>query len=96
MNISENWKQGDRVLYRNAENASGKYSYSIIGSCILLRVYQSDIGITSIRNTVFLVLDFVVHFSHYMFRPRLEAILRWFANTKNIQGSHYIFSGSVE
>jgi hypothetical protein len=30
----------------------------------------------------FLVLDFIVHFSHYMFRPRLAAIFRWFTNTK--------------
>jgi hypothetical protein len=51
---------------------------------------------TSIRNTVFLVLDFIVHFSHYMFRPRLAAIFTWFTNTKNIQGSHHIFNGSVE
>jgi hypothetical protein len=27
-----------------------------------------------------LVLDFIVHLSHYMFRPRLAAILRWFIN----------------
>jgi hypothetical protein len=41
-----------------------------------------NIGITSVRNKVILVLDFIVHFSHYMFRPRLAAIFRWFANTK--------------
>jgi hypothetical protein len=39
---------------------------------------------TSVRKTVFLVLDFIVHLSHYMFRPRLAAIFRWFTNTKNI------------
>jgi hypothetical protein len=37
-----------------------------------------------------------VHFSHYMFRPRLAAIFRWFTNTKNIQDSHHIFNGSVD
>jgi hypothetical protein len=31
-----------------------------------------------------LVLDFIVHLSHYMFQPRLAAIFRWFVNTKNI------------
>jgi hypothetical protein len=31
-----------------------------------------------------LVLDFIVHLSHYMFWPRLAAIFRWFINTKNI------------
>jgi hypothetical protein len=34
------------------------------------------------QQSIFLVLDFIVHFSHYMFRPRLAAIFRWFANTK--------------
>jgi hypothetical protein len=34
------------------------------------------------KQSIFLVLDFIVHFSHYMFRPRLAAIFRWFANTK--------------
>jgi hypothetical protein len=68
----------------------------IIGLCILLRVYQLNIGITSVRNKVFLVLDFIVHLSHYMFRPLLAAIFRWFANTQNIYGSHYILNGSVE
>jgi hypothetical protein len=29
----------------------------------------------------------IVHFSHYMFRPCLAAIFRWFTNTKYIQGS---------
>jgi hypothetical protein len=56
----------------------------IIGLCILLRVYQLNIGVTSVSNKVVLILDFIVHFSHYMFRPRSAAILRWFANTKNI------------
>jgi hypothetical protein len=56
----------------------------IIGLCILLSVYQLNIGITSVRNKVFLVLDFIVHFSHYMFRLRSADILRWFSNTKNI------------
>jgi hypothetical protein len=37
---------------------------------------------TSVRNTVFLVLDFILHLSHYMFRPHLAAIFRWFTNTK--------------
>jgi hypothetical protein len=55
-----------------------------MGLCILLRVYQLNIGKTSVRNKVFFVLDFIVHFTHYMFRPRLAAIFRWFANTKNI------------
>jgi hypothetical protein len=41
-----------------------------------------NIGITSIRNKVFLVLDFIVHLSHYMFWPHLAAIFRWSANTK--------------
>jgi hypothetical protein len=41
-----------------------------------------NIGITSVHNNVFFVLEFIVHFSHYMFRPRLAAIFRWFANTK--------------
>jgi hypothetical protein len=36
----------------------------IIGLCILLGVYLLNIGITSVRNKVFLVLDFIVHFSH--------------------------------
>jgi hypothetical protein len=36
-----------------------------------MRVYQLNTGRTSVRNKVFLVLDFTVHFSHYMFRPRL-------------------------
>jgi hypothetical protein len=49
----------------------------IIGLCFLLRVYQLNIGITSVSNKIFLVLDFIVHFSHYMF-------FRWFAYTKNI------------
>jgi hypothetical protein len=53
----------------------------IIGLCILLRVYQLNIGITSVRNKVFfVVVDFIVHFSHYRFRPRLAAIFWWFAN----------------
>jgi hypothetical protein len=46
--------------------------------------YQPNIGITSVRNKVFSVPDLIVHFSHYMFRPRSAAILRWFANTKKI------------
>jgi hypothetical protein len=28
------------------------------------------------QQSIFLVLDFIVHFSHYMFRPRLAAIFR--------------------
>jgi hypothetical protein len=36
------------------------------------------------QHSIFLVLDFIVHFSHYRFRPRLVAIFRWFANAKNI------------
>jgi hypothetical protein len=43
------------------------------------------------KQSIFLVLDFIVHFSHYMFRPRFEAILKWFANTKNIYGNNYIY-----
>jgi hypothetical protein len=68
----------------------------IIGLCILLRVYQLNIGTTSVRNKVFLVLDFIVNFSHYMFRPRLANIFRWFANRNISKASHYIFHGSVE
>jgi hypothetical protein len=63
-----------------------------IGLCILLRVYQLNIGITSVRNTVFLVLDFIVYFSHYKFRPRLAAIFRWFKNTRNIFKEVTIYS----
>jgi membrane-anchored protein YejM (alkaline phosphatase superfamily) len=61
----------------------------IIGLCILLRVYQLNTGRTS---KVFLVLDFIVHFSQYMFRPRLAAIFRWFVNTKNIFKAVTIYS----
>jgi hypothetical protein len=64
----------------------------IIGLCILLRVYQLNIGRPSYATQYFLVLDFIVHFSHYMFWPCLAAIFRWFTNIKNIQGSHYIFN----
>jgi hypothetical protein len=46
----------------------------------LERVGQLNTGITAVRNKVFWVLDFIVHFSHYMFRPHLAAIVRWFAN----------------
>jgi hypothetical protein len=52
---------------------------------------QSNIGRPPYATQYFLVLDFIVHLSHYMFRPRLAAIFRWFTNTKNIQGSHYIY-----
>jgi hypothetical protein len=48
------------------------------------------------QQSIFLVLDFIVHLSHCMFWSRLAAIFMWFASTKNIQGSHYIFNGSVE
>jgi hypothetical protein len=41
-----------------------KTQFLIIGLCILLRVYRLNIGITSLRNKVFLVLDFIVQFSH--------------------------------
>jgi hypothetical protein len=34
------------------------------------------------RQSIFLVLDLIVHFSNYMLRPHLAAIFRWFANTK--------------
>jgi hypothetical protein len=54
----------------------------MFGLCILLRVYQLNIGITSVHYKVFLLLDIIADFSHYMFRPRLAAIFRWFANTK--------------
>jgi hypothetical protein len=44
-----------------------------------------------IQQSIFLVVDFIVHFSHYMFRPRLAAIFRWFANTKKyLRQSLYI------
>jgi hypothetical protein len=46
--------------------------------------HESNIKITSVRNKVFLVLGFIVHLSHYMFPPLSAAILRLFANTKNI------------
>jgi hypothetical protein len=64
--------------------------FLIVGECILLLFVRnktqilSNIGITSVRNTVFLVPDFIVHLSHYMFRPRLAAIFWRFINTKNI------------
>jgi hypothetical protein len=44
---------------------------------------------TSVRNTVFLVLDFIVHLSHYMFRPRLAAIFKWFTNTAVVHLTHF-------
>jgi hypothetical protein len=52
---------------------------------------------TSVRNTVFLVLDFIVHFSHTLhvsapFGGHLQVVHKH----KNIQGSHHIFNGSVE
>jgi hypothetical protein len=81
--------------FANTKNIQGSHYtriFLIIALCILLRVYQVNTGRTSLRNKVFLVLDFIVHFSHYMFRPSLAAIFRCFANTKNIQGSHYIYS----
>jgi hypothetical protein len=40
----------------------------------------------------FLVLDFIVHFSHYMFLPCLAAIFRWLANTKSISKAVTIYS----
>jgi hypothetical protein len=63
----------------------------IIGLCILLRVLQLNTGRTSVRNKVFLVLYFIVHFSHYMFRPRLADIFRWFVNKKNISKAVIIY-----
>jgi hypothetical protein len=49
----------------------------IVGLCIPLRMYPLNIGITSVCNTVFfLVLDFIVRFSHYMFGARLAAIFK--------------------
>jgi hypothetical protein len=66
------------------------FTILIIRLCILLRVYQLNIGITSLCNKVFLVLDFIVHFSHYTLRTRLAAIFRRGRNTKHIYGSHYI------
>jgi hypothetical protein len=85
-----------QLMLLKTESSEILLTVLIIGLCILLCVYQLNTGITSICNKVFLVLDFIVHFSHYMFRPRLAAIFRRFANTENIPGSHYIFNGSVK
>jgi hypothetical protein len=54
---------------RNDKDCVGKQRLVIliIGLCILLRVYQLNTGRTSVCNKVFFVLDFIVHFSHYMF-----------------------------
>jgi hypothetical protein len=40
----------------------------------------------------FLVLDFIVHFSYYMFRLRLAAMFRWFAKIPYT----YLLNGSLE
>jgi hypothetical protein len=44
------------------------------------------------QQSIFLVLDFIVHFSHYMFRPRLAAILKGFTNIKKISKAVTIYS----
>jgi hypothetical protein len=44
------------------------------------------------QQSIFLVLDFIVHFSHYIFRPHLAAIFMWFVNTKNISKAVTIYS----
>jgi hypothetical protein len=67
--LCENWNEQRKVIL-------------IIGLCILLRVYQLNIGRPPYATQYFFALDFIVHFSHYMFRPRLAAIFRWFTITK--------------
>jgi hypothetical protein len=51
---------GERHLYNHSCKNLKFFIILNIGLCILLRVYQSNIGITSVRNKVFLVLDFIV------------------------------------
>jgi hypothetical protein len=62
-------------VYREEENVKQFYLHKAL-------FHKLNIGRTSVSNTVFLVLDFIVHFSYYMFQPRLAAIFRWFINTK--------------
>jgi hypothetical protein len=95
--------QNEHVTMRYLRFLWWYHAYSVLGfDSVTMYWYQTtwhklNTGRTSVCNKVFLVLDFIVHFSHYMFRPRLAAIFRWFANTKKyIQGSHYIFNGSDE
>jgi hypothetical protein len=55
-------------------------------ACVLIK-YRNNLRT---QQSIFLVLDFIVHFSHYIFQPRLAAIFRWFANTKYLRQSLYI------
>jgi hypothetical protein len=71
--------------------APRKYCY-IVYAKANVSIVTLNTGRTSVSNKVFLVLDFIVHFSHYMFRPRLAAIFWWFVNTKNISKAVTLYS----
>jgi hypothetical protein len=68
----------------------------IIGLCNLLRVYQINIGRTSVRNTVFFSARFYCALLTLHVAAPFGGHLQVVHKHKNIQGSHYIFKGSVE